>query len=310
MTDEPILPKDSRLVKGLVQGDFVITSEITPPPSANPDDVVAAARDLSGQVHAVNVTDGPRARVHVSSLAAASILLRHGIEPILQMTCRDRNRIALQADLLGAAALGLRAILVMRGDPPNDDGTERPKPVFDLESLDLLRLAAEMRDSGRLSSGRELMTAPSLFLGSTDTPIDPPAGWTPARLQQKIEAGAQFIQTQFCFDFSVLTRYTTALSDAGIMDRAHLLVGLGPLASSRSAAWMRTNLPGVIVPDAVVARLEKASDQKVEGIKICAELMQELQGLSGVAGVHLMATTGDHDSVRRAILESAIKRPH
>ncbi len=279
----------SGLQCALDRGKFVITAEVTPPVSAAPADLIEKAAPLRGLVDAVNVTDGPRALVHMSALAAAAILAADGVEPIAQMTCRDRNRIALASDLLGAAALGVRNVLVLTGDPPDSDEDPAPKPVFDMESAELIALAATMRDTGALPNGRKIASPPQLFIGAADSPVDPPAGWKPDALLRKIDAGARFVQTQFCFDIGVIGRYIAGLSDHGIPERAGILIGLGPLRSARSARWMRENLWGVIIPDALIARLDAAADQEAEGTAICAELIGQLKEIEGVAGVHLMS---------------------
>jgi methylenetetrahydrofolate reductase (NADPH) len=225
----------------------------------------------------------------MSALAAAAILAQNGIEPILQMSCRDRNRIALQSDLLGAAALGIRNLLMLRGDDPSAGDQADAKPVFDLDTQALAATAAMMRDRGELPSGRALQDRPAFFIGATDSPLDPLPGWKPDRLRAKLDAGVQFVQTQFCMDVDILTRYLRRLADEGIGANLFVLVGVAPLASARSAHWMRENLPGVIIPETTVRRLEQAAEPKAEGQRICVELMHELSELKGVAGVHVMA---------------------
>ncbi|MEX2518762.1 MAG: methylenetetrahydrofolate reductase [Paracoccaceae bacterium] len=280
---------ESGLAAALQRGDFVLTAELTPPVSGAPDELLALAEPFRGRLDGLNVTDGPRGLVHMSSLAAAAILADRGFEPILQMTCRDRNRIAMQADLLGASALGIRNILALRGDePPEDDGPPA-KAVFDLDSRELIEIATRMEKEGTCGGDRAIASKPRLFMGAADTPLDPPAGWPPDSLVAKADAGARFIQTQLCFDIAVIRRYVAALSAAGLTERLHILIGLGPLASARSARWMRDNLWGVLIPDAIVARMEAAADQAAEGVAICVELVEALRRIPGVAGAHLMA---------------------
>ena len=280
---------ESGLERALDGGKFVITAEVTPPVSAAAEDLIAKAAPLRGLVDAVNVTDGPRALVHMSALAAAGILAANGIEPVVQMTCRDRNRIALASDLLGAAALGVGNVLMLTGDMPDSDENPPPKAVFDMGSAELIALAAIMRDEGALPDGRKIVSPPAFFIGAADQPIDPPEDWKPDALMHKIDAGARFIQTQFCFDIGVIARYIARLADHGITERAGILIGLGPLRSARSARWMRENLSGVIIPDDLLARLDGASDEEAEGTAICAELIERLREIDGVAGVHLMS---------------------
>jgi methylenetetrahydrofolate reductase (NADPH) len=288
VTDDIAYPADSGLVRAIRAGAFALTAELVPPVSGAPEPLRAAAAPYKGILDAVNVTDGPRAQVHTSGLAVAGLMVRDGIEPILQITCRDRNRIALQMDLLGASALGVRNVLLMSGDRP-EEGEGAPKPVFDVGTDELIALAAAMREGGALPSGRRIVAPPRLFIGAADMPVDPRPGWKPDGLMRKIDAGARFVQTQLCYDMGVVRRYIAALNDAGATARAAILVGLGPLASARSARWMRENLYGVIVPDVLIDRMERAADQKAEGIAVCAELLAELAEIDGVAGAHLMA---------------------
>jgi methylenetetrahydrofolate reductase (NADPH) len=279
----------SRLANILRAGQFAVTAEIAPPASADPQALLEKALPLRGLADAVNVTDGAQARASMSPLAAAAILARHDIEPILQLSCRDRNRIALQSDLLGAAALGINNVLMLRGDDPTAGDQPDTKPVFDLDTQALVQTAARMRDEGKLPSGRALQGRPDLFIGATDAPLDPPPNWTPDKLKAKIDAGAEFMQTQFCMDLDVLKRYLRRLADDGLLQRVFFLIGIAPLASAQSAHWMRKNLPGVIISDAIVVRMEQASDQKAEGRRICVELLQQLAEIDGVAGAHVMA---------------------
>ena len=279
----------SELSKILRAKQFAVTAEIAPPASVDPQTLLDKALPLRGLADAVNVTDGAQARASMSPLAAAAILLNNDIEPILQLSCRDRNRIALQSDLLGAAALGIRNVLMLRGDDPTAGDQPDTKPVFDLDTQALVQTAARMRDEGKLPSGRALQGRPEFFIGATDSPLDPASNWTPDKLKAKIEAGTEFVQTQFCMDLDVLARYLRRLADDGLLERVFFLIGIAPLASAQSAHWMRKNLPGVIIPDAIVTRMEQAADQKAEGRRICVELLQQLSEVKGVAGAHVMA---------------------
>jgi methylenetetrahydrofolate reductase (NADH) len=270
-------------------GEFAITAEITPPLSADPLDLMERAVALKGRADAVNVTDGASARAHLDTLTAAVLLARSGLEPILQLTCRDRNRIALQSLLVGAAAQGVTNLLALRGDDPSAGDQPEAKAVFDLDASALIRTAAAMRDRGELPHGRAVKGHLDFFIGAADMPLDPARDWKPASLLRKIEAGAQFVQTQFCMDAAILRRYMARLADDGIPERVFLLIGLAPLASARSALWIRDRLFGSIIPEPLIARLEAARDPKVEGRRICIELMQEYREIAGVAGVHLMA---------------------
>ena len=271
----------------LQSGDFVVTAEITPPVSTDPAEFLSRAMPLKGLATAVNVTDGAGAKVHLSSLAAAHFLVQNGIEPIVQMTCRDRNRLALQGDILGAEALGIRNMLMLAGDDPKAGDQPDAKPVYDLDSRALLSMADRMRRTRKLPSGTAIAGKLDIVLGAADVPIDPPPGWEPKALRAKLEAGADFVQTQFCMDTAVVRRYAARLMQSGI--KAPILIGVAPIPSARSARWMREKLFGTLIPEAVVSRLEKAADPKREGRRICIEVLQELADTPGVAGAHVMA---------------------
>lgn len=268
---------------------FAITTEITPPVAVLAEALQQHASELRGLVDAVNLTDGAGARAHMDVMAAAVLLKQSGVEPIMQLTCRDRNRIALQSLLLGSAALGICNLLILRGDDPRAGDQPDAKPVFDLDPVTLLATAVAIRDRGELPHGRPVDGRARYFLGAADMPIDPPPDWEPAALLRKLNAGAQFIQTQFCMDAEILRRYMSCLQQHGVTDRAHFLIGVAPLASARSARWIRDKLFGSIIPDAIIRRLEAASDPKAEGQQICLDLMSEYQTIPGVAGVHVMA---------------------
>jgi methylenetetrahydrofolate reductase (NADPH) len=271
----------------LNSGRFVLTAEITPPASSDPAELLAKAAPLKGLADAVNVTDGAGARAHLAAVTAAGLLLQNGIEPILQFACRDRNRIALQSDLLAAAALGIRNLLMLKGDDPKAGDQPDAKPVFDLDTVGLTRMAVAMRDKGELPNGRKVSGTMEFFIGAADAPIDPPPGWEPKSLKSKIEAGCEFAQTQFCMDAAVVRRYLARLAEHGI--RLPMLIGISPLRSGKSARWMREKLFGTVIADAIVERMDKAADPASEGQRICLELIDELAAIPGVAGVHLMA---------------------
>ena len=311
----------SRLEASLLAGRFVFTTEITPPVSCAADDLLRKALPLRGLADAVNVTDGASAHTHMSALAAAAILARNGIEPVLQLACRDRNRIALAADLMGAAASGIHNLLLLTGDDPRAGDEPQAKGVFDLDARSLTGLARSIRDRGELPSGRKVGGAAQFFLGAADLPIDPPAGWRPDRLAAKVAAGAQFAQTQFCMDAAVIRRYTRRLAESAEVRGLYLLVGIAPLRSAKSARWVRHHLPGTIIPQAVIARLEAAAAPAAEGRRICLELIEELAAVEGVAGVHVMAPANEAavpdviaearrrlPAARQAVLASASNR--
>jgi len=292
-----------RLEALLQSGAFVVTSELSPPDSADPEDLHQAAAVFSGAVDALNVTDGAGAYCHLSSLAACTLLFRSGCEPIMQMTCRDRNRIAIQSDILGAAALGITNLLCLTGDGVEHGDHPGAKPVFDLDAVSLLDTARTLRDEGRYLSGRRLRSAPRLLLGAADNPFAPPFDARPVRLAKKIAAGARFVQTQYCFDVPLLARYMQRVRDEGLHERCFILVGVGPLVSVKAAQWLQRRVPGVRIPDTVIARLESAADPLREGIRICVEIVQQLREIPGVAGVHVMAHR-HHDLVAEIVAGS------
>ena len=301
----PNLKSGGRLEALLRSGTFVMTAETSPPDGASTQSVLARSGVLKGHADAVNVTDGAGAKAHMSALAAAAILAQHGIEPVLQFTVRDRNRLALQADLIGAAALRIHNILCLHGDDPKNGDQPDTKAVYDIDSRSLMTTARHLRNEGKLPSGRTIDPAPRLFIGAADSPLDPKPDWMPTGLAAKADAGADFIQTQYCFDLAMLRRYLARLRDHGLLERLSFIIGIGPLASAKSARWMNENLFGVNIPEAIVKRLDGASDQRAEGRKICVELLQELAEIDGVSGAHLMAPRQEQ-AIAEAIAESGL----
>jgi methylenetetrahydrofolate reductase (NADPH) len=295
----------SGLEQRLRANRFVLTAELSPPVSCDANDLLSKAKPLAGLTDAVNVTDGAGARAHMSALVSAAILLQAGIEPILQLTCRDRNRIALQSDLMGASALGVRNLLLLGGDQPSAGDQPDAKPVFDLDARALSRTARRMRDDDELPTGQKIGGKAEFFLGAADAPIDPPPGWQPESLKSKLAAGAQFAQTQFCMDIEIVRRYVARLAEAGISD-LFLLIGVNPLRSAKSARWMRSHLFGTIIPDALIERMENAKDPSTEGVTICVELIEALSTIDGVAGVHIMAP--GNDAAIPAVINEARRR--
>ena len=275
------------LQEKLKSGRFVVTAEVAPPTSFDASDLLAKAAPLRGLADAVNVTDGAGARAHLAAVTAAGILLSNGIEPILQFTCRDRNRIALQSDLMAAAALGVQNLLMLKGDDPKQGDQPDAKPVFDLDTIGLTQMAIAMRDKGELPNGRKVDGQAKFFIGAADAPIDPPVGWEPKSLKAKIAAGCAFAQTQFCMDAGIVRRYIARLAEHGV--KIPMLIGISPLRSAKSARWMREKLFGTIISDAIVTRMDAAADPASEGQKVCLELLEELSGIPGVSGAHLMA---------------------
>ena len=271
----------------LATGRFVITAEVALPVSCDAADLMVKAAPLKGLADAVNVTDGAGARAHMGPVGAAAILIREGIEPILQLACRDRNRIALQSELMAAAALGIRNLLLLKGDDPKQGDQPEANPVFDYDTAALTAVAVAIRDKGELPTGRKVLGKAEFFIAAADVPIDPPAGWEPKSLKAKLAAGCEFVQTQFCMDAGVVRRYMERLAEHRV--RVPFLIGISPLRSAKSANWMREKLFGTIIPDATVKRLEEAKDPAAEGRRSCIDLMRELATIPGVAGVHIMA---------------------
>jgi methylenetetrahydrofolate reductase (NADPH) len=281
----------SRLERVLRSGRFAVTAELHAPDSADPEDVYRNALVLSEVCDAINATDGSGANCHMSSLGCCALLVRAGYEPVFQIGCRDRNRIAIQGELLGAAALGIRNVLCLTGDDVSAGDQPQAKRVFDFDSIQLLRTARVMRDQGVFLSGRQLTTPPKLFLGAAVNPFAPPFAWRPHRMAKKIQAGADFFQTQYCFDVPRLTQFMQRVRDLGLHERTFILAGVGPLRSARAAEFIRTKVPGVHIPDAVMDRLAKTpkKQQAEEGKRICIEIIEQVREIEGIHGVHLMA---------------------
>src|SRR6202522_3991842 len=288
----PILPghtSPGRLERVLRAGRFAVTAELAPPDSADPDEVYRRARVFDGYVDAINATDGSGANCHMSSIAVCALLTRVGYAPIMQISCRDKNRIAIQGDILGGAAMGVCNMLCLTGDGVQAGDHPQAKPVFDLDCVSLLEIARTLRDEHRFQSGRKITFAPRVFFGAAENPSGLPHAWRAQRLAKKIAAGAQFIQTQYCYDLTLLRAFMEQVEALGLLGKVYILAGVGPLRSAKTAEWMRKNVPGMHVPDAIVARLAGAKDQAREGRNICIELVQAMREIRGISGVHIMA---------------------
>lgn len=283
-----------RLERLLREGVFAITTEISPPDSADPQEVYERASVFDGYVDAMNATDGSGGNCHMSSIGMCSLLTQRGYDMVMQMTCRDRNRIAMQSDVLGAAAMGVSNILCLTGDSVENGDHPDAKPVFDVDSMALLSMLRGMRDDSQYLSGRKLTAAPRIFLGAAENPFAPPLDERLRRLGEKISAGAQFVQTQYCFDMEVLDQFMAGATEQGLHEKVFILLGVGPLASAKSAAWIRSNIPGVHIPDAIIDRLDGAKDQEQEGVNICVEILRHITELDGVSGAHIMAYRQEH----------------
>ena len=282
----------------LASGSFAVTAEISPPRGASTEPITATAVLLRDWVDAVNVTDNQGSNVRLASWAGSLAALQAGLEPVMQMTCRDRNRIALQSDLLGASALGIRNVLVMTGDHPKFGDHPEAKPVFDLDSVQLLWTLRHMRDQGAVLTGRALKPPPDCFLGAVENPAAPPAEFRAERLGKKVAAGAQFVQTQFVFDVAAFAQWMAQVRDLGLHEQCYILPGVGAVRSRNALDYMRDKVPGVFVP--CVRRLDLLL---VLEARLAAETIQQLSAIDGVAGVHLLVA-GNEQAVP-GILDSA-----
>ena len=304
----PILPGHSspgRLERVLRSGTFAVTAELDPPDSADPEEVYRRARIFDGYVDAINATDGSGANCHMSSLAVCALLTRVGYAPVMQISCRDKNRIAIQGDILGGAAMGVANMLCLSGDGVQAGDHPQAKPVFDLDCMSLLEIGRGLRDDGRFQSGRKVTQPPRVFFGAAANPFALPLDWRAQRVAKKVAAGAQFLQTQYCYDVPRLRSFMTALDDAGVLNKVFVLVGVGPLRTAKAAEWMRTHVPGVHIPDAVVKRMSGALKPADEGRRICVDIIQEIREIKGVAGVHVMAYRQE-ESVPEIIGQSGV----
>ena len=275
----------SILHEKLLDGNFVYTAETTPPDSADQEVLLKKTKPLKNIADAVNLTDSPGAKVHMSALTSAIILTQNEIEPILQLTVRDRNRLALQGDLVGASALGVHNILCLSGDDPKIGDQPEAVAVNDIDSLTLIATANMMRNEKKFPSGRIIEPPPKLCIGSADAPTIKP---NIEKILNKIKKGVNFFQTQYVFDVKILKEYMKVLGDNGILEKTFFIIGLGPFASAKNAKWMNDNLFGVNVPNGILKRLEQSKDQQNESKNICLELIHYFKEINGVNGVHLM----------------------
>ncbi|MEJ2593251.1 MAG: methylenetetrahydrofolate reductase C-terminal domain-containing protein [Candidatus Thiodiazotropha sp.] len=294
------------LEKACRSGRFVVTVEVAPPDSSDPQALLARAEKFKGLVDGINITDGAGGNCHMSSVAASAILSAQDYEPVYQIACRDRNRIAIQGDILGAAALGVKNILCLTGDDVSQGDHPQAKPVFDLDAVSLLHIARGMCDRGEFASGRQLETPPDLFIGATANPFVPPYGDRIANLEKKIVAGARFIQTQFCFDLKLFDDFMREVRRRELHKRAHIIVGVGTLSSAKALKWMANHVPGVHVPDAMIERIGRANDQKAAAKAACIETIRNLACIEGVAGVHVMGHRNE-DVLAEIIIESELR---
>lgn len=301
MSNADGIKSGSNLETVLRAGAFAVTAELGPPKNADAEAVRAKARILKGSVDAANITDNQTAIVRMSSIAAGVVADQEGLEPVIQMTCRDRNRLAMQSDVLGAYALGLRNILCLSGDHQSFGNHKQAKNVYDVDSMQLVQMVAQLRDANRFQCGEEIKGVnPRFFVGAAENPFGDPIDWRPYRLGKKVKAGADFIQTQMIFNVPRFREFMKRVVDLGIHETTYILAGVGPLKTPGMAKHMREHVPGMDIPDEIVQRVEAAGkgfedkSQRAaafheEGVKIAVELIQEMREIEGVAGVHLMA---------------------
>jgi 5,10-methylenetetrahydrofolate reductase len=301
----------SNLERVLRAGHFAVTGELGPPQSADGDSIRKKAVLLRGYVDAVNITDNQTAIVRMSSIGSGTIVVQEGLEPVIQMTCRDRNRLAIQSDLLGAYALGMRNLLCLTGDHQTFGNHPESKNVFDIDSVQLVKLVKDMRDESIFECG-EVMKGlePRFFIGAAAAPFADPIDFRPYRLAKKVKAGANFIQTQLVYDVEAFARYMEKVRELGLHQQTYILAGVGPLKSPGMARYMKNNVPGILVPDELIERMNaagapwagkkkdeltaedkkaRAAAWKETGIQICIDLIQQLRQIDGVSGVHIMA---------------------
>jgi len=286
----------SNLERILTEGKFAVTAELGPPKSADAELVQKKAALLKGNVDAVNITDNQTAIVRMSSIGAAKLTLDCGLEPVMQMVCRDRNRIAMQSDVLGAYALGLKNMLCLTGDHQKFGNHPTSKNVFDLDSIQLLAMMRGLRDNKVFLCGEEIKNSkkapivePKMFLGAAENPFAHPYEFRAIRLAKKVNAGADFIQTQCIFDVPRFKEWMKEVVDRGLHERVHILAGVMPVKSAGQVNYMKKNVAGMSIPDSLVDRMKGANDAKAEGVDFVVELINEVRQIEGIRGVHIMA---------------------
>ncbi|WP_300672859.1 methylenetetrahydrofolate reductase [Desulfoluna sp.] len=301
----------SNLEKILAAGHFAFTGELGPPRGSNVEHVKEKAQHLVGRVDAVNITDNQTAMVRMSSWAASLLVNELGLEPNYQMVCRDRNRLAMQADILGASALGIRNMLCLSGDHQMFGDHPNAKGVFDIDSIQLINAVKQMRDEGKFLSGEEIDGPPKLFIGAAANPFADPFEWRVHRLAKKVEAGVDFVQTQCVYNMEKMREWVKQSVDMGLTEKVYILPGITPMKSVGMAKYMKSKVPGIEVPDEVIKRLQGAEKGKVaeEGIKIACEQIEEFKEMKGVAGVHLMAIEWEHRVPEIAERAGMLPRP-
>jgi len=310
-TDENGFKSGSNLEKILKAGHFAFTGELGPPRGTNAKEVREKAQHLKGNVDAVNITDNQTAMVRMSSWAASLILIQEGMEPNFQMVCRDRNRLAMQSDILGAYAHGVRNMLCLSGDHCMFGDHPTAKGVFDIDSMQLIHMVKQMRDESKFQGGADIEDPPKIFIGAAANPFADPFEWRVHRLAKKINAGVDFIQTQCIYNMKKFREWIKQANDMGITEKAYILAGVTPMKSVGMAKYMKSKVPGMDVPDEIIKRLQGAEKGKVadEGIKFACEQIEEFKEMKGIAGVHLMAIEWEHKVPEIAELAKVLPRP-
>ncbi|MBF0452651.1 MAG: methylenetetrahydrofolate reductase [Candidatus Magnetomorum sp.] len=301
----------SNLEKILRSGNFAFTGELGPPRGANVDAVRKKAAPLKGMVDSVNITDNQTAMVRMSSWAASIIAIQEGLEPNYQMVCRDRNRLAMQADILGAYAHGIRNLLCLSGDHQQFGDHPNAKGVFDIDSIQLVNMVKNMRDEGKFMGGAAIDTPPGMFIGAAANPFADPFEWRVYRLAKKVKAGADFVQTQCIYNMKKMREWVRQANDMGLTENVYILAGVTPMKSLGMARYMKSKVPGMDVPDELINRIKGVNkkNQADEGIKIACEQIEEFKAMKGVAGVHLMAIEWEHRVPEIAERAKVLPRP-
>ncbi len=305
------LKSGSNLEKILKAGHFAFTGELGPPRGSSAEEVIKKAQHLKGMVDAVNITDNQTAMVRMSSWAASLLLIKEGLEPNFQMVCRDRNRLAMQSDILGAYAHGIRNMLCLSGDHQKFGDHPQAKGVFDIDSMQLIAMVKKMRDESKFMGGADLEGAPRMFIGAAANPFAEPFEWRVHRLAKKINAGVDFIQTQCIYNMEKFREWIRQANDMGLTEKVYILAGVTPMKSVGMAKYMKNKVPGMDVPDDVIKRLQGAEKGHVaaEGIDMACEQIQEFKEMKGVAGVHLMAIEWEHKVPEIAEQAKVLPRP-
>lgn len=301
----------SNIERLLEEGKFVVTSECGPPRGSDPEAIRKKGELLKGVVDAVNVTDNQTSIVRMSSLASCIILKEMGFDPIWQMVCRDRNRIAIQSDILGAAALGINNVLCLSGDHQSFGDNPKAKNVYDIDSVQLVQTVKILRDDGKFLGGDEVKGKPNLFIGAAENPFAEPFEIRAIRLGKKVKAGCDFIQTQGIYNIEKFSKWMEMVRDRGLHEKCAILAGVIPLKSAGMANYMKKSVPGMDVPDSLIARIKGVPKEKQseEGIKICVEMIQQLKEIPGVRGVHIMAIEWEQKVAEIAKATGLLPRP-